>query len=459
MNDYNNDDRFDFNKEEQNKAEKYGVSYTPGENGYNYSQYGGATRADAPPKKPLKNSNAKKSVAALLLAAVMLLSGFFGVMVGANIAKNALSDENGETDSPIVSKPAGNAVVYKNSEVSDYSTSLTEVIAAVKPSVVEIETEYTVSNSIFGNYTQSGAGSGVVLMNDESDARIYYIVTNNHVIENSKNIKVRLTDGSEYTAYLIGTDIFTDVALLKITVDDGKTLNTVSISNSDDLLDGQEVFAVGNPLGTLGGSVSRGIISCTERKISVDGIKMTLLQTDAAVNPGNSGGALFDTLGNLVGIVNAKYSSETVEGIGFAIPTNRVMKTVESLYTYGYVKGIATLELSLSDQSYSGGTAGTLTRPTLSQNSSIGGVAENESGKQVELTLEKGDFIDSVNGVSVSSTNALLSLLSEYEIGDTVELTVYRPELTSSFWGRYEYVKYTVSVELTEYVPSYINEQ
>ena len=456
MKDYNSEEKLNIDSEEQGEAEKYGVSYTPGENGYNYSQYGGGARAESPKTNSPKNSNAKKSAAALLLAAVMLLSGFFGVMVGANIAKNALSAENSQADSPSVSRPSGNAVVYKNSEVNDYSTSLTDVIAAVKPSVVEIETEYTVSNSIFGNYTQSGAGSGVVMMNDVSDARIYYIVTNNHVIENSKNIKVRLTDGSEYAASLIGTDIFTDVALLKITVEDGKTLNTVPISNSDDLLDGQEVFAVGNPLGTLGGSVSRGIISCTERKISVDGIKMTLLQTDAAVNPGNSGGALFDTSGNLVGIVNAKYTSETVEGIGFAIPINRVMKTVESLYANGYVKGIATLELSLSDQSYSGGTAGTLTRPTLNQSSSVGGAARDESGNQVELMLEKGDFIDSVNGVSVSSTNALLSLLAEYEIGEKVELTVYRPELTNSFWGRYEYVKYTVSVELTEFVPAYV---
>ena len=457
MNDYNNDRKIDFNNEEK-AEEKYGMSCTPSENGYNYSPYvGSAQRRISSPAREKKSG--KLALIAVLAAASMLLSGFFGVLVGANLVGGRVEAQNEvEGDGMPIGIPSKNAVVYKNSEVEDYSTSLTDVIAAVKPSVVEIGTEYTVSNSIFGNYTQSGAGSGVVIMNDESDSRVYYIVTNNHVIENSKNIKVRLTDGAEYEATMVGTDIFTDVALLKIRVEAGKTLNPVSISNSDKLLDGQEVLAIGNPLGTLGGSVSRGIISCTERKISIDGIKMTLMQTDASVNPGNSGGALFDTSGNLIGIVNAKYSDEAVEGIGFAIPINKVMETVESLYENGYVKGIATLALSLADQSYSSGTSGTLTRPTLTHDSSVSAQATDENGNKIQLTLEKGDFIDSVNGTTVSGTNSLLSLLSEYKIGDTVELTVYRPELTNSLWGRYEYVKYTVFVELTEFVPSYMEQ-
>ena len=467
----NNDFNANNEKKDENIAEDsgvYGMSYSPSDGGYTYSPYRGYYQPTPEEKKKIKKKRRLAAVIAITLVSAFALCAVAGV-AGAFIAgyvRGGMSadgtgapSDSGESTSDsgqnALLPSVGNAVVYKDPTDTDYSTELTDIIASVKPSVVEIVTEYVVHNSWYGNYTQSGAGSGVIIMKEENSDTEYYVVTNNHVIEGSDNITVRLTDGSEYKATLVGTDIFSDIALVKISVEEGKTLPLAVISDSSKLLDGQEIFVVGNPLGTLGGSVSKGIISCTERRISVDGINMTLLQIDAAVNPGNSGGALFDTKGNLVGVVNAKYSDEEVEGLGFAVPVNKAMETVDSLYRYGYVKGIASLDLDLSDQSYTvGGSA--VVRPTQSGESTVSGRAKDKNGAESDFTLSNGDFINAVDGKEVSSVNSFLSLLSEYKVGDSVELTVYRAETSGGFWGRYEYVEYTVTVTLTEYVPEYI---
>ncbi len=474
MNHDNFNDNKNMQEEQKGSAENgpsgiYGMSYAPGENGYSYSPYGSYYIPDKREEKKIKKKKRiLVTVTAMLTSGIILcvISGFFGAYIAGYIKGNGNSlpllpsETTGETDeetTPAVNAgsetPKGNAVVYKAPADETYATELTDVISAVKPGVVEIVTEYVVHDSWFGNYTQSGAGSGVIIMKSEGDDGYYYVVTNNHVIEGSDNIAVILTDGSEYKGELVGTDIFSDIALVRIKAESGKSLPIATIADSDDLLDGQEIFVIGNPLGTLGGSVTKGIISCTEREISVDGIKMTLLQIDAAVNPGNSGGALFDTNGNLVGVVNAKYSDETVEGLGFAIPINRAMESVDSIYKHGYVKGIATLDLSLADQSYTSNSSA-VTRPTLTEASSIKGVVV-DSGES--FSFSAGDFIDSVNGTVVTGSNEFFSKLTEYEVGEKVELVVYRRELSNSLWGRYEYVAYTVSVELTEFVPDYIS--
>ncbi len=438
----------------------YGMKYIPGEGGYKYSPYNGyyspeeETENKSKQKKPLRGL--KTALIALAVAGGVIITaaaGFAGLAIGKNMPRG---DESVTTQPPeeLYTPMGGNAVIYKDAGEIDYSSKLTDVIASVKPSVVEIVTEYVVEGSWYQNYTKSGAGSGVVIMKEE-DTSVYYIVTNNHVIEGSNNMTVRLTDGSEYEASLVGTDIFSDIAIVRIEVEGDKTLSLATVADSSELLDGQEIFVIGNPLGTLGGSVSKGIISCTEREISVDGIDMTLLQIDAAVNPGNSGGALFDTAGRLVGVVNAKYSDESVEGLGFAIPVNRAVEAVESIYEYGYVRGIASLELNLKDQSYTTGS-GTVTKPTQSGESSVSGAAKDKDGNEISFTFSNGDFINSVNGVAVTSTNQLLSELAKYEVGDKVELSVLRAVGSGGLWGRYEYEEYTLTVELTEYIPDYM---
>ncbi len=213
-----------------------------------------------------------------------------------------------------------------------YNT-FTEVYYAVADSVVEITTE-TVQTSIWmGQYISEGAGSGVII--DKSGL----IVTNHHVIEGANYVTVRLTDGSEYEASLIGTDVSADLAVIKIDPE-GKELCVAPMGCSADLVVGENVVAIGNPLGSLGGTLTTGIISATERNITIDGEEMVLLQTNAAINPGNSGGGLFNMAGQLIGVVNAKASGEDIEGLGFAIPIDFAHGVMEDLINYGYVRGI-----------------------------------------------------------------------------------------------------------------------
>ena len=163
-----------------------------------------------------------------------------------------------------------------------------------------------------------------------------YILTNCHVIEGSDEIQVSLYDGSTYKATLVGEDSTNDVALLKI---DAKGLQAVSIGDSDQLKVGEKVAAIGNPLGELTYSMTVGYVSALDRTINTDGKPINMLQTDAAINPGNSGGPLLDMDGNVIGITTAKYASDEIEGLGFAIPINDAMEIAYDLMQYGYVKG------------------------------------------------------------------------------------------------------------------------
>lgn len=195
---------------------------------------------------------------------------------------------------------------------------------AEKASVSVVEIYATITTRDYFNRTTSAqaAGSGVILTADG------YILTNNHVIEGATSIQIRLTDGTTYTATLVDANSTSDLAILKISA---TNLTPVTFDNSDQIVVGELAVAIGNPLGTLGGTVSEGIISATKREIEIDNVTMTLLQTTAAINSGNSGGGLFNNDGNLIGIVNAKSSGTTVEGLGFAIPSNTVYDYASSI--------------------------------------------------------------------------------------------------------------------------------
>lgn len=199
--------------------------------------------------------------------------------------------------------------------------SIPQVVELVADTVVEIITTNIVTDRFYGQYVTSGAGSGVIIREDG------YIVTNHHVIDNARSITVRLTDGSEFSAYEVGSDVANDIAVIKINA----TGLTPARGSNKQLMVGQDVIAIGNPLGTLGGTVTNGIISALDRKIKVDGYEMTLMQTNAAINPGNSGGGLFNMSGELIGIVNAKQSDTGIEGLGFAIPIGVVNESLEKI--------------------------------------------------------------------------------------------------------------------------------
>ena len=292
------------------------------------------------------------------------------------------------------------------------SMSVEEIAEKVGPSVVEVTTETVSYSNFFGQYVTSGAGSGVIISEDG------YIITNNHVIEGAGSIKVRLSDKTEYDATLVGTDSKTDIAVLKI---EATGLTPAVIGDSDTLKVGEFALAVGNPLGTLGGTVTDGIISALNRDITVNNQTMSLLQTNAAVNPGNSGGGLFNERGELIGIVNAKSDGSDVEGLGFAIPINTAMEVAESLMTTGYVTGRPAMGVSV--------LAVTDMQTAMQYGVSQMGVyivQVNEGGAADKAGLEAGDLLVSIDGNAISTTSDVTSILDEHAVGDTIEVQVVR---------------------------------
>ena len=258
-----------------------------------------------------------------------------------------------------------------------------------------------------------GSGSGVILTEDG------YIGTCAHVVVGAKSIKVTLNDDTSYDATIIGTDVRNDVAIIKI---EATGLTPAALGDSDMLTVGEDVIAIGNPLGELRGTATSGIISAVRRTIEVEGNTMELVQTDAAISPGNSGGGLFNASGKLIGIVNAKVSDTTAEGLGFAIPVNNVLNEINDLLNYGYVTGRAylgvyTQNVTLrSDFGYffSGGT-------------NCVQIADLVSGSAAEQAgLKVGDLILAIDGTEITSNSDLTDVIARYNAGDTATFTIQR---------------------------------
>ena len=374
-------------------------------NGSSSSDYGPKINFDDPiPQK--RNKGGKTAVILVVAILFSLLCGFGGMMIGRNLTKPdplPPTTSSGNTEGG----GAKNNVIMQTTDASAASLdgSVLSVVEKCAASVVEIITT-PYSNAIS---TVSGAGSGVIIGEDESGTGSY-IVTNNHVIEgNFTVITVRTVDGKEYTAEVIGTDWQSDLAVLRIE----KTGLTKAIWAESDVALGQSIVAIGNPLGSLGGSVSRGIISGVERTITVESVPMNLLQIDAAINPGNSGGGLFDLNGNLVGIVNAKSVATAVEGIGFAIPADHAVKIVTELCEKGYVSG--RVELGFR---FTGSTANPLYAGMIVMSYDYSDEIENAIGaNDILLTLQP------VGGTQtrITSLADYRSLLVNLKDGDTVK--------------------------------------
>lgn len=257
-----------------------------------------------------------------------VLDSIFNVQV--NNGEDGLLDDtselhyDGDREDMNVIKNDGSIDVNEQIGSTGYpgNLSVAEVVKNVADTVVEITTTNVVTDRFYGQYITSGAGSGVIISENG------YIITNHHVIDGARTITVRLTDGSEFSAKLVGSDADTDIAVLKI---QATGLSYAVMGSSASLVVGQEVVAIGNPLGSLGGTVTDGIISALDRTVVVDGHKMTLMQTNAAINPGNSGGGLFNRAGELIGIVNAKQADTGIEGLGFAVPIDVAWASVEAI--------------------------------------------------------------------------------------------------------------------------------
>ena len=313
--------------------------------------------------------------------------------------------------------------------VASGSNTISAIVKKAAVSVVEITTGIVNENRYVGRYVTEGAGSGVIISEDG------YIVTNNHVVNGASNITVRTNDGTEHEATLVGIDARTDLAVIKI---DANGLTPATFADSATTEVGELAVAIGNPLGTLGGTVTNGIISAKDREITIGGETMKLLQTSAAVNPGNSGGGLFDAAGNLVGVVNAKSAGSDIEGLGFAIPSNTVKEVVSELILHGYVSGrpqlgIGVIEVldPMTAAMYRLGGMGIYVGSVLDENNS----------------LKKGDRISSINGKEIQTTSDITAILSEHKVGDVVTVKVFRDGKEAE-----------VSVTLTEQIPEAVKE-
>lgn len=370
----------------------------PGDGGMPGAPMGGGE----PPRK-------KRGIGKKVLAGVLALVLVAAVSFGGGFAGYLVASKNG-----------GQTVMYQaasgGSATSTSSTggSLSDVASAVTPSVVVVTTEQIVTDNYFwgGQQVLSGAGSGVILTTDG------YIVTNYHVVEGAQQITVTLHDDSTYTATVVGSDQQSDIALLKI---DATGLTPAVLGDSDSVQVGEVVIAVGNPMGTLGGTVTDGIVSALNRDISVEGNEMTLMQTSAAISPGNSGGGLFNTNGELIGIVNAKYSDEDAEGLGFAIPVNTMKTVVQDLLENGYVTGRPALGITVI-------TVGDVQTAMQYGVSSLGVYVNSvDEGSGAEAAgMKAGDRIVSIGTQLVESTDDVTNALKSYNVGDVVEVQVDR---------------------------------
>ncbi len=397
---------------------------------------------------------AKKAMPGWLIAVIATVAAlavlFGGIMIGRALPDNGdpITPPAGDGGTPALTPSVDRGdvtieVVERENGVPSDGT-LPAVVASVAPAVVEIRTTTTVTNYYYDNYVQSGAGSGVLIQTSGVEG---LILTCNHVIDGAdqNGITVVLSDGRTFSkeqVLLLGQDVWSDLALLQIVDKEGKAPTDLTYAKmatgkggSADysyMTVGETVVAIGNPLGELGGSVSRGIISALGRKVSVEGCPMTLMQVDASVNPGNSGGGLFNMDGQLIGIVNAKSTGDAVEGIGFAIPTSDAIPLVKELYQHGYVSGRPYLGLFFNAMTSSGYYTISAYRYT----------EELPEG----VTINYGDYLYSIDGTEITSDSALRAALAEKKVGDTVDVVLIRIR-------GYTQTEVRVSLKVHEYTP------
>ena len=395
-----------------------------------------------PPKKKKKKSEVHmtKGAVAMLIVLCLMVSVLAGVgmnaLTGGSQDPSAVSTTGGTVQSgdgttnsgviPGQNTSNGNSetapsVETQPRENTEYS-ALAKVANECIKSVVIIN--ITETSTAYGQeYTTSGAGSGVIYTTDG------YIITNYHVVgKDTKTISVTLYNGEVYEGKYIYGDEYADISVIKIEKND---CTPAKIGDSTKMVLGDTVLAIGNPLG-CGLSVTDGIVSALARDVTVENTTMTLMQTSAAINSGNSGGGLFNTDGELIGIVNAKIGGTSVEGMGFAIPSSTVVKCLNDLKNYGYITGQARLGVTVQTKQYQ-------TWPYMQTYSYIQVTEINANGSAANSGLKVGDILQKINGTEISSFATLSQMLTKYEVGDTVTLTIRRPtiELTSSNLSEY----------------------
>ena len=393
---------------------------------------------DSNDRKPPK----KSASTSLLVAFCLVLFIFIAISIGAlldigydggdfttsdsanqSTSSDSASNSDSQSTTSFETAPGASIVAPGTDE---YVSVFREVSTKCIKSVVVIQVKTN---------TGSGAGSGVIYNADG------YIVTNYHVAnETCTDITIILYDGSQYKGTYIYGDELSDLAVVRI---DKNNCDYATFGDSSKMTYGDSVIAIGNPLG-YGLSVTTGVISRPSETIAINGMPMTLLRTDAAVNSGNSGGGLFNLNGELIGIVNAKIAADTVDNIGYAIPSETVVKNLNDLNTYGYIKGRAALGITVKE---------TVVRVSYREYYVLLQVDQiHPQGSAADSELKVGDILIQCDGQTIDSVSTLSQyLLTEYSVGDKITLTVRRPtmELTSTNQKEYLSTAEIIDIEIT----------
>ncbi len=439
----------EFNNHERNNEQQPQNSYS-----YSYPQgsvYG--ETVNPVEQEPKKKKRVFTKVIACAVCAAVISAGSIGAYkyIDDNFSfKNFFSSESSQSSSTALNTEAeaGNLTSTGNNAEQkslielasrEGSLSVPEAVDKVMPAVVGISSKFQVASQNYGSswffggmpggdtQTQIAAATGTgIVMTSEG-----YIITNAHVIYDEENgygkaqsVSVVMSDETEYEASIIGYDTDTDIAVLKI---DASDLTPAEFGNSDDLRVGELVLAVGNPLGfELFGSVTSGIVSALNREISINEKQMSLIQTDAAINSGNSGGPLINSLGQVVGINSAKMTStysgtslNTVEGLGFAIPITQAKTIIDDLINYGYVKGRPQLGITCIDIDEA-----TAKLYNMSVGIYVRSVTPN--GAADLAGIMEGDIIIGMNGEAVSTSDQFNEMKNQHKAGDEITLTISR---------------------------------
>ena len=404
MNEYEN-----YQEQPQQASETY--QYSDTQNSYYPDSY--PEMGHQEPVKPKKKKGKARFIAtALCFSLLGSALGAGGVLLGSRLLESGQNTDEKALTVMVEGRRASTVIETVTLDTSKQMTAA-EVYAANVNSTVGITT--SVTTNFWGYQTTSAAsGSGFIITTDG------YILTNYHVVESSDSISVSLYDGTSYDAALIGYDESNDIAVLKI---EAENLTPVILGDSDNLNVGDSVVAIGNPLGELTFSLTAGTISAKDRQVTMSSnVTMNLLQTDCAINSGNSGGALFNLYGEVIGVTNAKYSSSSsseasIDNIGFAIPINSVRGIVEDIIEKGYISkpyiGVTVSDVSTQTQLY-GVPAGAAVQ-------SVGSDTPAE-----EAGLQTGDVITHVNGTEITGYSGLSEFISASNVGDALQLTVYR---------------------------------
>ena len=370
-----------------------------------------APEAPAPEMPKKKRGGKFLGLVALGLCCSLLGGIVGGVIYGSFFAKDQ------------VARKPGSSVIYEGDRQPTIITPATvdtnRLLTAAEVYTSFVNSTVGITTSITTNYwgfqsASAASGSGFILSEDG------YVITNHHVIDESDSITVSMNDGSEYDAQLVGYDESNDIAVLKI---EAENLTPVVLGKSGDMHVGDDVVAIGNPLGELTFTLTAGKVSALNRDVTMsNGTTMTLIQTDCAINSGNSGGALFNMYGEVIGITNAKYSSSSfgeasIDNIGFAIPIDDVRSIIESIVEKGYISkpyiGVSVRDVSEESQSFG-----------LPKGAAVEQIVDGSPAADSGLKLR--DIITHVNGQEISGSSDLVAIVRESEVDDKLVLTVYR---------------------------------